>query len=185
MDINRLNTMMDLRGVGPGELATRAGVSREYVWRLRAGKQDNVSADVLSRMADCLGVSVDYLLGRDDGKLLPAELVPVVQYLTQQSPERRRELTRSIATLLGIDITVSVLPWQAYAEAEERVIAELKRRISATDVPEVRARLEELLRLLEDGLSVEDLRREIDRQNPDRSTALGARERGHVSVRAE
>jgi transcriptional regulator with XRE-family HTH domain len=46
-------------------IADLAEVSPDYLWKIRMGKAPNVSAVVLGRVAEALGVSVDYLLGAE------------------------------------------------------------------------------------------------------------------------
>jgi transcriptional regulator with XRE-family HTH domain len=47
------------------ELGKQIGLDQAYISRLEAGKIPDLSARVLERIADVLGVSVDYLLGRE------------------------------------------------------------------------------------------------------------------------
>ena len=48
------------------ELALQAGISKSYLWELENGKSPRPSAKVLGALADALGVSLDYLIGRDE-----------------------------------------------------------------------------------------------------------------------
>ena len=65
---------MDLRylrsktGISQSELAKQIGVSSVYICLLENGKRKNPSMDVILRLADSLGVSVEQLLrGKKDG----------------------------------------------------------------------------------------------------------------------
>lgn len=44
-------------------LAQQAGISRNHLWRIEKGDRPKVGADVLARIAEALGVSVDDLVG--------------------------------------------------------------------------------------------------------------------------
>ena len=58
-------------------LATRAGTTRVTISALENTRKPGVSFDVLFRIADVLGVSLDYLAGRKDDEsveLEPTEL---------------------------------------------------------------------------------------------------------------
>ena len=57
--------LYDLRtqkGISQSELAKQIGVSSVYVCLLENGKRKNPSMDVILRLADSLGVSVEQLL---------------------------------------------------------------------------------------------------------------------------
>ena len=49
-----------------GELARRIGVSRPYISRIETGAADNITVDVLVKLAGVLGVPVSYLVGQTD-----------------------------------------------------------------------------------------------------------------------
>lgn len=49
-----------------GELARRIGVSRPYISRIETGDADNITVDVLVKLASVLGVPVSYLVGQTD-----------------------------------------------------------------------------------------------------------------------
>lgn len=48
------------------ELAERAGLSANTIARLERGNIQKIYSDHLDRLADALGVSTDYLLGRTE-----------------------------------------------------------------------------------------------------------------------
>jgi transcriptional regulator with XRE-family HTH domain len=55
-------------------LAKMAGTTRVTISKLEHGNKPHVSFDVIIRVADALGVSLDFLVGRkaEDEELLPA-----------------------------------------------------------------------------------------------------------------
>lgn len=163
MNIDRLNAMMKVRDVGPVKLAEAAGVTREYIWALRKGQNPNVSAVVVAKIAECLGVSVDYLLGVDREDALRPELVPLVERLKGMDMEQ----VKALAVLLGVDITYIVQPWRSYTQenGEEPSLAELLRReIDRTTDAALRARLESMLEIIESNAPLDvEIQRIIDR----------------------
>jgi transcriptional regulator with XRE-family HTH domain len=58
----RLQQLRQARDLSRQELAERAGISREYMRRLEAGRQDP-TIGTLQRLAKALGVPVAELLG--------------------------------------------------------------------------------------------------------------------------
>jgi transcriptional regulator with XRE-family HTH domain len=54
------------KGLTQGELAKHAGVNKMTIWRLEHNAILDVKGQVLGRMAEVLGCSTDYLLGREE-----------------------------------------------------------------------------------------------------------------------
>ena len=50
------------------QVAARIGKDQGYLSRLERGEITDITVGTLSRLADTLSVSTDYLLGRDDDK---------------------------------------------------------------------------------------------------------------------
>ncbi len=59
-----------------GALAHKAGVSRNYIALIEQGKAQNVSLDILTRLASAVGATLTELIGEADPKdrLIPAAL---------------------------------------------------------------------------------------------------------------
>lgn len=82
----RIRQTRAARGLSQVELAHRLSVTKQSVsnW-----ENDNIqpSIEMLERLADCLNVSTDYLLGRDDRQYLevsgltPAQLAHIQQLI--------------------------------------------------------------------------------------------------------
>src|SRR5690606_10678174 len=62
----RIQKLREMQGLSLAALARKAGVSTSYLWEVENGKRINLTGAVLERLADALGCSVDYLLGRED-----------------------------------------------------------------------------------------------------------------------
>lgn len=52
------------RNISLAELSKKTNIDQGYLSRLERGEKSNPSAEVLSKLADVFGVTVDYLLGR-------------------------------------------------------------------------------------------------------------------------
>ena len=67
------------KGLTQGQLATHAGVNKMTIWRLEHNAILDVKGQVISKMADVLECSTDYLLGREDepedSEMEPADAV--------------------------------------------------------------------------------------------------------------
>jgi transcriptional regulator with XRE-family HTH domain len=60
----RLRQLRELAGLSQNALARRAKVPQSVIWALEAGQQKSVSLEAAVRIADVLGVSLDFLAGR-------------------------------------------------------------------------------------------------------------------------
>lgn len=62
---DRVRRLREARNWSQGELAERAGTTQAQVSRIEGGQHTNARKDTLWGLADALGVSLDYLLGRE------------------------------------------------------------------------------------------------------------------------
>ena len=62
----RIHIIRRRRGLTSKDLAKKVGTGRTTISRLENNSKPQVSFDVLFRIADVLGVSLDYLTGRKD-----------------------------------------------------------------------------------------------------------------------
>ena len=67
---NRIETLCKDRNASLTTVCREAGVSRASLSDLKAGRKQGLSAETLSRLAGWFGVSVDFLLGKENA---PAE----------------------------------------------------------------------------------------------------------------
>ena len=64
----RVRECREAKGMTQAELAEKSGVSRVAISLIETGGIRNVSSLTLMKLADALGVSVDYLFFTDSGK---------------------------------------------------------------------------------------------------------------------
>ena len=69
----RIHMIRRRRGLTSKELAALVGTGRTTISRLENNNKPQVSFDVLFRIADVLGVSLDYLAGRKDAERVELE----------------------------------------------------------------------------------------------------------------
>ena len=109
--LDRLNVLIEASPKSIGELAELTEVSPEHIWKIRNGRTPNVSAVVLGRLAEALGVATDYLLGmeRDESGLpIPEpEVASLLARLNQQSPGQRVRLAEILDQILDLVDSVS------------------------------------------------------------------------------
>lgn len=63
---NRIETLCQDRKVSVTTLCREAGVSRASLSDLKTGRKQGLSAETLSKLASWFGVSVDFLLGKEN-----------------------------------------------------------------------------------------------------------------------
>lgn len=103
-----------------GDLAKLAGVSRNHIWRIENGQRTRISAAIMARIADALGVSYNYLAGVDEeaAPLEPApELRMVVRRANRLPPDQRRRLAGIVSAILDYG---ELIPVPAPSEAARR-----------------------------------------------------------------
>lgn len=71
----RLRERLDLAGISPRKLSLELGANVAYVGQVISGKGGMPSADRLQRMAELLGTTTDYLLGRTENPAQPTSEV--------------------------------------------------------------------------------------------------------------
>ena len=62
----RIDELLRERGISGSRMSADLGMSRSFMTELRKGRAKSVTAETAARIAEYLGVSVDYLLGKDD-----------------------------------------------------------------------------------------------------------------------
>ena len=61
---DRIKECREAHGLSKAQLAKKAGFSRATITHIEQRRTDGLSAITLKKLADVLGVSTDYLLGR-------------------------------------------------------------------------------------------------------------------------
>jgi transcriptional regulator with XRE-family HTH domain len=82
------------------QLAQASGSAKSYIWELENKNPPRPSADKLSLIAQTLGVTVDYLFGRDEQTLSSAEDIAFFREYTGL-PDDTKEQLRQMAKILG------------------------------------------------------------------------------------
>lgn len=60
---DRIKTYREKKGWNQRELARQARVDHAWIYRLESGERNNISLEAAKRLAQALGVTVDYLAG--------------------------------------------------------------------------------------------------------------------------
>lgn len=96
----KLKTARELRGLNQEQLADRSGLQASAISHFETGNR-KPSFENLKKLADALGVSTDYLLGRTDdpeGHAVPNDpLYRDVQRLNRANRDLARQLIRRLA----------------------------------------------------------------------------------------
>ncbi|MEA3536990.1 helix-turn-helix transcriptional regulator [Rhizobium sp. CC-YZS058] len=82
------------------QLAAATGSSKSYIWELENKDPPRPSAEKLAAIAAALGVTTDYLIGREDVTLADAQDKAFFREYSQM-PTDTREKIRAMARLLG------------------------------------------------------------------------------------
>ena len=71
---DRVRELREQQGISQRELAERIGRHQVDISRIESGRLQAITIETLEKLADVLGVSADYLLGRDeDSEQYPAD----------------------------------------------------------------------------------------------------------------
>ena len=88
----RIDELLRARGVSGAKMCTDLGLSRSFLTEVRKGRIKSIGTEHASKIADYLGVSVDYLLGRGEARSyddpLERELAGYLEELRLR-PEKR------------------------------------------------------------------------------------------------
>lgn len=91
------------KGVSPSKAAMDAGFSKSLISKWKSKQEIVPSSEVLQKIADYFGVSVDYLLGKEkqptEGELHPANK-KLMELSRTLSPEEAEKVYKAISLLL-------------------------------------------------------------------------------------
>jgi transcriptional regulator with XRE-family HTH domain len=96
----RIKELRTKKGMTLDQLAQKTGTAKSYIWELENKDPPRPSVDKLSAIAEALGVTVDYLFGRDDQTL--DEAVDRAFFREYAGlPRETKEQLRQMAKILG------------------------------------------------------------------------------------
>jgi transcriptional regulator with XRE-family HTH domain len=96
----RIKELRTAKNMTLDELAKATGSAKSYVWELENKNPPRPSAEKLSAIAKALGVTVDYLFGRDEQSVGDATDLAFFREYTGLPPETKDQL-RQTAKILG------------------------------------------------------------------------------------
>ncbi len=96
----RIKDLRTQKGMTLDQLAAATDSAKSYIWELENKNPPRPSAEKLSAIAKALGVTVDYLFGRDDQTLSEAEDKAFYREYSGLPEETRRQI-REMAKILG------------------------------------------------------------------------------------
>lgn len=101
VNIERLEQLMENRGLDMGKLAAYSGVSYDTIFSIRKGRRKNTSTKIIKKLAAGLGVTVDQLLMEENEKkpTLPDAIQRLI-LVAQRLPEARQDELLHIAATL-------------------------------------------------------------------------------------
>ncbi len=96
----RIKELRTSQGTTLEQLAQKTGTAKSYIWELENKDPPRPSAEKLSAIAEALGVTVDYLFGRDQQSL--GDAVDHAFFREYAGlPEETKEQLRQMAKILG------------------------------------------------------------------------------------
>ncbi|MBY4614531.1 MULTISPECIES: helix-turn-helix domain-containing protein [Rhizobium] len=96
----RIKELRTAKGLTLDQLATATASSKSYIWELENKDPPRPSAEKLADIAAVLGVTTDYLIGREEVTLADAEDKAFFREYSQMSEGTRKKI-RAMAKLMG------------------------------------------------------------------------------------
>jgi transcriptional regulator with XRE-family HTH domain len=98
---NRIRELRKERGISGTHIAKMLNITPTYLYEIELGKK-RLSADLASRIAEILGVTVDYLLGRSDDPNGQASLAaaPDEQNPYALTPKEERDIAKDLERIM-------------------------------------------------------------------------------------
>ena len=90
-----ISRLRENQGISQGDLAMEAGVSRQYIFQIE-NCEKNISLEALSRIADALGVNVEFLIRENSFYSRNLYIDKLVSELNRLSPERSKTICAEI-----------------------------------------------------------------------------------------
>jgi transcriptional regulator with XRE-family HTH domain len=119
----RVRQLRKQRGLTQLGLANAAGLTQPTIWRIEQGKLLELKHGALSRLAEALKTSMDYLAGR--GTPVPSEiddpgLRELLEFVTSLTPEERADV---LSTAAGIARVMTISSWSESPDPMRRQAA--------------------------------------------------------------
>jgi transcriptional regulator with XRE-family HTH domain len=96
----RIKELRTQKGLTLDQLATATGSSKSYIWELENKDPPRPSAEKLATIAVALGVTTDYLIGREEVTLADAEDKAFFREYSKMDSDTREKI-RAMAKVLG------------------------------------------------------------------------------------
>lgn len=96
----KIKELRTKKGLTLDQLASETGSSKSYIWELENKDPPRPSAEKLAAIAAALGVTTDYLIGREEVTLADAQDKAFFREYSQMDPDTREKI-RAMAKLLG------------------------------------------------------------------------------------
>lgn len=103
---DRLNELMKRRKLNAGQLAYKTNISRTMIYYLQKGERSKTSGENVSKLAEALGTSMQYLVGETDDdsptqKKMSSQVAEIVLTAEQLSLSQQRQLAAVAKALLA------------------------------------------------------------------------------------
>ncbi len=96
----RIKELRTQKGKTLDQLASETASSKSYIWELENKDPPRPSAEKLATIAAALGVTTDYLIGREEVTLADAQDKAFFREYSQMDAETREKI-RAMAKVLG------------------------------------------------------------------------------------
>ena len=91
--VSRIETLLAVAGISGAKMSDDLGMSRSFMTELRKGRAKSITIETAAKIADYFGVSVDYLLGGDEGK----EKAPAIPDFTRKD---QRDIAKDLEAII-------------------------------------------------------------------------------------
>ena len=98
---DKLQSVLDIKGIKPGSLASMTGIPKSTIYSIIKRNNKNVEFSVIERISDALGVPVEFFYDRDGNGAFGDEKKPA----TANSDELDVELIKRLMRLSPEEIT--------------------------------------------------------------------------------
>jgi len=91
--VSRIETLLAVAEISGAKMSDDLGMSRSFMTELRKGRAKSITIETAAKIADYFGVSVDYLLGGDEGK----EKAPAIPDFTRKD---QRDIAKDLEAII-------------------------------------------------------------------------------------